>query len=142
MLDITARLADAWNGACNTADRYQPLRERVDAACVAAGRDPASLERTVAVLVDFTEGRGIPTSFNPSRLPPLSGSPEEIAVNLLGLADAGVAHVQITTIPMTLESIEEFAPVLAAIDKMAVGTSSESSFDAKACDHSGETELE
>ena len=48
MLDITARLADAWNGACNSAERYAPLREQVDAACRAAGRVPASLERTAA----------------------------------------------------------------------------------------------
>lgn len=116
MLDITARLVDAWNGACNTADRYAPLRERVDAACIAAGRDPASLERTVAVLVDFTEGRGIPSSFNPARLPPLAGAPEQIAETLRGLASSGVAHVQITTIPMTIESVEAFAPVIALLD--------------------------
>ena len=115
MLDITARLADAWNGACNTADQYEPLRERVNAACVAVGREPASLERTVAVLVDFTEGRGIPRSFNPSRLPPLSGTPEQIAGTLHELASAGVSHAQITTIPMTIETIEEFAPVLALL---------------------------
>ena len=117
MLGNTARLADAWNGACNTADRYAPLREQVDAACQAAGRDPASLERTVAVLVDFTAGRGIPSSFNPARLPPLSGEPEEIAGMLRSLAEAGVSHVQITTIPMTIESIDAFTPVLAALDR-------------------------
>ncbi len=116
MLDITARLADAWNGACNTAAAYVPLRERVDAACNAAGRDPSSLDRTAAVLVDFTGGRGIPTSFNPSRLPPLSGTPEQIAETLRELAVADVTHAQITTIPMTVESIERFAPVLELLD--------------------------
>jgi alkanesulfonate monooxygenase SsuD/methylene tetrahydromethanopterin reductase-like flavin-dependent oxidoreductase (luciferase family) len=116
MLDITARLADAWNGACNTADRYAPLRDGVDAACHAAGRDPASLRRTVAALVDFTGGRGIPNSFNPARLPPLSGTPEQIAATLRELALAGVAEVQITTIPMTVASIDDFAPVLALLD--------------------------
>jgi alkanesulfonate monooxygenase SsuD/methylene tetrahydromethanopterin reductase-like flavin-dependent oxidoreductase (luciferase family) len=116
MLDITARLADAWNGASNSAAAYAPLRERVDAACIAAGRDPASLARTAAVLVDFTHGQGIPSSFNPSRLPPLSGSPEQIASTLHDLAAAGVSYAQITTIPMTIESVEEFAPVLALLD--------------------------
>jgi probable F420-dependent oxidoreductase len=116
MLDITARLADAWNGASNTANRYSALRDSVDVACRAAGRDPASLSRTVAVLVDFTGGRGIPNSFNPSRLPPLSGTPELIAATLRELALAGVAEVQITTIPMTIASIDAFAPVLALLD--------------------------
>jgi alkanesulfonate monooxygenase SsuD/methylene tetrahydromethanopterin reductase-like flavin-dependent oxidoreductase (luciferase family) len=117
MLDITARSADAWNGACNTAEGYAPLRERVDAACVAAGREPSTLERTVAVLVDFTDGRGIPSSFNPSRLPPLSGTPEQLAGTLRALAAAGVSHAQITTLPMTLDSIDAFAPVLALLDR-------------------------
>jgi probable F420-dependent oxidoreductase len=116
MLDITARMADAWNGASNTASAYTPLRERVDAACDAAGRDPASLARTAAVLVDFTSGLGIPSSFNPSRLPPLSGTPDQVASTLRDLAAAGVSHAQITTIPMTIESIEEFAPVLGLLD--------------------------
>jgi alkanesulfonate monooxygenase SsuD/methylene tetrahydromethanopterin reductase-like flavin-dependent oxidoreductase (luciferase family) len=116
MLDITARLADSWNGACNTADRYAPLREQVDAACLAARRDPASLERTIAVLIDYTDGRGIPTSFNPARLPPLSGSPAEIAGSLRELATAGVSEAIITTIPMTIESVEAFAPVLDLLD--------------------------
>jgi probable F420-dependent oxidoreductase len=116
MLDITSRLADSWNGACNTADRYAPLREKVDAACLAAGRDPASLERTVAVLIDYTHGHGVPTSFNPARLPPLSGSPDEIASSLRDLAAAGVSQAIVTTIPMTIESVEAFAPVLDLLD--------------------------
>jgi probable F420-dependent oxidoreductase len=116
MLDITARLADAWNGASNTAAAYAPQRERVDAACVAAGRDPASLARTAAVLVDFTHGGGIPSSFNPSRLPPLSGTSDQIATTLRVLSAAGVSHAQITTIPMAIESIEQLAPVLALLD--------------------------
>jgi len=116
MLGITARLADAWNGASNTAERYALVRQQVDAACVSVGRDPADLDRTVAVLIDYTEGRGIPNSFNPSRLPPLSGSPENLAGELRALAAAGVSHAIITTIPMTIESIEAFAPVLNLLD--------------------------
>jgi alkanesulfonate monooxygenase SsuD/methylene tetrahydromethanopterin reductase-like flavin-dependent oxidoreductase (luciferase family) len=116
MLGITARLADSWNGACNTADRYTLLRKQVDAACRAAGRDPSSLERTVAVLIDYTAGQGIPTSFNPARLPPLSGSPGEIAGSLRELAAAGLSEAIVTTIPMTIESVDAFAPVLDLLD--------------------------
>lgn len=117
MLTLTARLADAWNGAANNVDRYLPLRDRVDAACITVGRDPATLQRSAAVLVDFTHGRAIPNSFNPARLPPTAGSPEEIAETLLGLADAGVSYAQITTLPMTLDSIERFAPVIELLDR-------------------------
>jgi probable F420-dependent oxidoreductase len=117
MLRIAATHADAWNGPATTPERYLPLRERVDAACAAAGRDPATLERTAAVLVDFTGGRGIPDSFNPARLPPLSGSADDIAAALRGLAGAGIAHVQVTTLPMIAASVERLAPVLALLGR-------------------------
>ncbi len=116
MLSLTARFADSWNGACNSIDRYPVLQQQVDDACIPAGRDPATLDRTVAVLVDYTAGRGIPRSFNPSRLPPLAGSSDQMAGELRALAAAGVAHVQITTIPMTIESVEAFEPVLRLLD--------------------------
>jgi alkanesulfonate monooxygenase SsuD/methylene tetrahydromethanopterin reductase-like flavin-dependent oxidoreductase (luciferase family) len=118
MLRLTARYADIWNGACTSPERYAPLRKQVDDTCHAVGRDPATLARSVAVLVDFTEGQGIPTSFNPARLPPLSGTPEQIAVALHDFARAGVSHVQFTPLPMTVASIHALAPVLGELAKL------------------------
>ena len=55
MLRLTARHADIWNvywtSTNNSPDGVPPLRERVDEACVEVGRDPATLARTVSVLV-------------------------------------------------------------------------------------------
>src|SRR5215218_4185765 len=56
MLDLTARYADGWNtwfsSTGNTVAGLLPLLEKVDAACEAAGRDPATLERSAAVIVE------------------------------------------------------------------------------------------
>jgi luciferase-type oxidoreductase len=112
MLRLTARFADAWNGPCRTPEEYPALRDRVDAACHAVDRDPATLARTVALLVDFTDGAGIPRSFNPARLPPLAGTPSQIAEALKRFGEMGVEHIQLTPIPMTSESVERLAPVL------------------------------
>jgi alkanesulfonate monooxygenase SsuD/methylene tetrahydromethanopterin reductase-like flavin-dependent oxidoreductase (luciferase family) len=112
MLRLTARFADAWNGPCRSPEDYPALRERVDAACCSVGRDPATLSRAVAVLVDFTGGAGIPRSFNPARLPPLAGPPDRIADVLKRLGEQGVSHVQLTPIPMAIESVARLTPVL------------------------------
>src|SRR4051794_21941519 len=56
MIDLAARYADFWNvwleEIGNTVDNLVPLLAAVDAACEANGRDPKTLERTAAVLVE------------------------------------------------------------------------------------------
>src|SRR3990172_4615627 len=62
MLSITLPHVQAWNAWYswfgNTPDGYRPMRDAVDAACEAAGRDPADVERTVALLVAFPGAAG------------------------------------------------------------------------------------
>ena len=44
---LAARYADGWNAAYVDAAQYGRLNAKIDRACEAAGRDPATLERTV-----------------------------------------------------------------------------------------------
>jgi len=115
MLDLTARHADGWNtwfgSTGNTVEGLQPLLDRVDAACAAAGRDPASLERSAAVIVEV--GPHVPSAMTGL---PLKGSPAEIAAGLRAYADAGVSHLQVWLEPNTPAGTEAFAPVLEALD--------------------------
>jgi probable F420-dependent oxidoreductase len=117
MLRIAARYADAINGPANTVERLAQLQQLASDACVAVDRDPATLAVTAAVLVDFTNGLGVPASLNPARKPPLTGTPEEMAALLSAYAAAGVSHVQLTPLPLTLASVERLAPVLELLDK-------------------------
>jgi probable F420-dependent oxidoreductase len=123
MLGLVARYADLWNvyfsTTQNSAANIPPLREKVDAACQAAGRNPATLGKTVAAYVDFTDTPGGPTSFNGSGAPPLTGTPEQIADEMRAYAAEGIEHVQVHILPMTATSIERFVPVLEALDRDA-----------------------
>jgi alkanesulfonate monooxygenase SsuD/methylene tetrahydromethanopterin reductase-like flavin-dependent oxidoreductase (luciferase family) len=121
MLELSARYADLWNAWLTWGDSWPTavpaLREKVDAACAAVGRDPATLGRTVSILAEVP---GVPArlvSTAPDRGGrPLSGTPEEMAAALRGFAREGITHVQIICAPNTTRGIAGFAPVLAALD--------------------------
>lgn len=118
MLGLTAQYADLWNAyfvhTKNQPEFVAPLRERVDAACKAVGRDPATLGRTAGVFVQMPGAA--PTSTPPHwEFSPLGGDPAELAANLRAYSDEGVSHLILWLEPNTLESIEAFAPVLEAI---------------------------
>jgi F420-dependent oxidoreductase-like protein len=54
MLRLAARHADIWN-AVGTPDEVGAVNQRLDAACVTEGRDPASLVRTVSPRINLLE---------------------------------------------------------------------------------------
>ena len=122
MLAITIPHVDAWNAWFdafgNRPAGVPALREQVDAACRAAGRQPAAVARTVAVQVQLPSGRGrIMGDAGRPAIPPVVGSPEEMAEMLRGFAHEGISHVQLVVDPITLASLDELAPVLEALDR-------------------------
>ena len=122
MLRITMPHADAWNAwyadTGNSPDGVAALAARVDEACREVGRDPADIERTVAVHVRMPGGRGrVMGEVRSQQIPPLTGEPDAIAEALRGYARAGIAEVQLVVDPITLPSIEALGPVLQALDR-------------------------
>jgi len=119
MLRLAARHADAWNAWFtwfgNRPEGIARLREQVDAACVAAGRDPSTLARTAAVLVQLEEGEVARRGGGQEKVPPLRGSAEELAGHLRAFAAEGIAHVQLVIDPITVRSIERLGQVLRAL---------------------------
>jgi len=82
MLAITAPHVDSWNAWFdafgNRPAGVGALRDQVDAAARAAGRDPAAIERTVAVQVRLPGGRGrVQGATAHDAEPPVEGSAEE-----------------------------------------------------------------
>jgi len=121
MLRITLPHVDAWNvwfsDTANSPAGVAPLRELVDRICREIGRDPAGIERTVAVQVRLTGGSGrILGDSAETRHAPLSGSPEAMAGELRAYAREGIGEVQLVLDPISLASIEEFASVLELLD--------------------------
>jgi alkanesulfonate monooxygenase SsuD/methylene tetrahydromethanopterin reductase-like flavin-dependent oxidoreductase (luciferase family) len=117
MLRISLPYVDSWNvwfsDTGNSPAGVPPLRAEVDEACRALGRDPAAIERTVAVQVRLPGGEGrVQGSYADPTYPPLEGSPEAMAEVLRAYEREGIDRVQLVLDPITRESIEAFAPVL------------------------------
>jgi alkanesulfonate monooxygenase SsuD/methylene tetrahydromethanopterin reductase-like flavin-dependent oxidoreductase (luciferase family) len=122
MLAITLPWVQAWNAWFswfgNSVEGYRPLRETVDAACRAAGRDPSEVERTVALLVAFpgAKGRSLGDLKRPN-VAPISSDPAMLAATLRSFAAEGVVHVQLVLDPIRAETIAGLAPVLAELGR-------------------------
>jgi alkanesulfonate monooxygenase SsuD/methylene tetrahydromethanopterin reductase-like flavin-dependent oxidoreductase (luciferase family) len=124
MLRLTAQYADGWNAWVNQSDNspagIPALRAAVDAACAAVGRDPATLWRSSAVLVEvsgavpFTPGT-VGWRFWPGRQQ--SGSAEQLAAVFRAYAEEGISHLQVGVNPSTVAGIEQLAPVLEVLDR-------------------------
>ena len=120
MLRATLPYVDAWNvwydTTGNTPAGVPPLRAQVDELCREVGRDPAAVERTVAVLVRLPGAMGrVHGDVGVSPVPALEGSTAQMAEALRAYAREGIGHVQLVLDPITRASIEAMAPVVAAL---------------------------
>ena len=120
MLRITLPHVAAWNAWFtwfgNSPDGYRALRDRVDDACREVGRDPAEVERTVAVFVSFpgAQGRQLGDRQDPD-VDPIPGDPRSLVPALRAFADEGIGHVQLVLDPITIDSIAALEPTVAAL---------------------------
>lgn len=139
MLSLTARHADAWNGAWfgrPIAPRLNAEMATLDEACRAIGRDPATLARTIGLRVDIPDllppkvatpsseapGSGAPWSGTPAAEPEdpttrdpdrvLAGTTDEIAEGLLAFEQAGYDHVMVWLAPETAPALERLGDAL------------------------------
>ena len=116
MMRLAARFADEWNGltfGTPTLDYFAPMLRDVDAACREVGRDPATLRRSIDIIV-------APTNVTDIGIPgfgiPIHGTPLEIAAQLAAFSDIGIAEVHVYLWPQSTAAVEAMAPVLEALD--------------------------
>ena len=111
MLRLTARYADAWNSDWQrepaTVARQMAA---LDEACREVGRDPATLVRTSGSNFAMEGAKG-------RRWEPISGSAEEMAAAIRGFAALGISHYVCGLEPCTPRTLEQFAAVIAALDR-------------------------
>jgi alkanesulfonate monooxygenase SsuD/methylene tetrahydromethanopterin reductase-like flavin-dependent oxidoreductase (luciferase family) len=115
VLALASTYGDMWNAWLawedNTPAAMSHLRQAVDAACRAVGRDPTTLARSVSVQIDFPNA--LPNRDPSAR--PLIGPPDVLAEALRAFAREGIEHVQVVLNPNTIASIERFVPSLAIL---------------------------
>ena len=104
----------AWFG--NGPQGLAKLLADLDAACLAVGRDPSSIERTVAVMVAMPDATAERYG-SPGR----SEAAPVRAGDLPGLLDTyagmGISHAQLVVDPITVGSIEALGDVISTMDR-------------------------
>lgn len=108
--------ADIWS--CYATESSLPAAfdaylDLLQAACEAAGRDPASIGRSVGVVVETTEDHSAEAN---DMGVPISGTPEEIAATIREFANRGFTRLEIIPWPWRATTIEALEPVLALLD--------------------------
>jgi alkanesulfonate monooxygenase SsuD/methylene tetrahydromethanopterin reductase-like flavin-dependent oxidoreductase (luciferase family) len=104
-LRLAARYADWWNADWLAPEAYRALAERLDAACAAEGRDPATLRKTLLTVVSCApserEARAaLADSPIPSRNPldnALVGTPGQVLAQLRPYLTAGADYIIVAT---------------------------------------------
>ena len=117
MLEITLPTADAWNTWFdeygNSLEGYAALRDRIDDACLSAGRDPSDVERSVCTLIALDGGSGERSM--PAGMQAVGGSMRDVGEHLRGLEELGVAEVIVVADPITEGSVRALGEVLRSV---------------------------
>jgi len=105
---LTARYADEWNAVFMPLEGFVAGRDRLRAACEAAGRDPASLRcsaaQTICCGADEAElerrAANIHQTPDQVRRGGVGGTPDEVVERLRAFAAAGVARMYLQVLDM------------------------------------------
>jgi alkanesulfonate monooxygenase SsuD/methylene tetrahydromethanopterin reductase-like flavin-dependent oxidoreductase (luciferase family) len=115
MLRLAALHADIWSWYVeerSDLEEFGPRLASLEGACLAVGRDPASIGRSAGILVEPTSVTGSAEVLGT----PIRGSAEEIADGIRAFRVGGFTHVEVLLWPRTLAALEAMAPVLELLD--------------------------
>ncbi len=115
MLRLAALRADIWSWYVEERSdlaEFAPRLAALEAACLEAGRDPASIGRSAGIIVEPTDVTGAAEAL----AMPVRGSAEEIADELRTFRDGGFTQIEILLWPRTLAALEAMALVLELLD--------------------------
>ena len=111
MMRLTATYADAWNSDWQRdPETVRGQLAALDEACHAVGRDPATLVRTTGSNFALEGSRG-------RRFEAIGGGAEAMAAAIRPFRELGATHYVCGLDPCTPRTLEQFAPVIAALDR-------------------------
>ena len=123
MMRIGLPHVDAWNvwwsDYGNTPDGFAGVAARVGRRPRSqAGRAPVTSSATAAVLVGLPGGSGrVMGETRNAPVHPVQGSPDDVAATWARWRTAGADHVQLVVDPITQDSVEWLADMLAVLDR-------------------------
>jgi len=115
MLQLAVRHADIWSWYVDERSElaeFGPQLEALEAACLAGGRDPATIGRSAGIVVEPTSVTGAAEVLGV----PVGGSAMEIADAFRAFGAGGFTQLELMLWPPTLAALEALAPVLALLD--------------------------
>jgi len=115
MLRLAALYADIWSWYVEERSdlaEFGPRLAALEAACVEAGRDPATIGKSAGIVVEPTAVTGSAAVLGA----PIQGSAEQIANGLRTFGAAGFTNLELLVWPPTLVALDAMAPVLELLD--------------------------
>ena len=110
MLKLTAQYADLWNtGYMGKPETMAEPIAKLEAACRAIGRDPATIGITALIGLWFPDLQATKPRFFDN---PLTGTVQEIAAAIRGYAELGVPHIMFQCEPYTAEARQRLTAAL------------------------------
>jgi probable F420-dependent oxidoreductase len=112
MLHLAARFADVYNTAWygRPSERLADRRAKLTQACIAEGRDPASIEFTCGVILGFD-----PDDAHVDPVEQLVGDDVAVAAGLRAFHDAGVDRVLCSLKDKQVETVQRLAAIAAGL---------------------------
>jgi alkanesulfonate monooxygenase SsuD/methylene tetrahydromethanopterin reductase-like flavin-dependent oxidoreductase (luciferase family) len=110
-MTAAATHADTWSAFATSSsfpEAFRAMTTELDRICESIGRDPASIERSVGVIVEPGSER---TAEKLGFGVPITGSVEQITDAIAGFSDVGVTRVELHPWPQTIDVLEKLAPV-------------------------------
>ena len=110
MLRLTARYADLWNtGYLGRAGTLVQPRQDLRDACQETGRDPTTIGISALVYVHYPNLIPLPEGLDN---PPITGTPTQVAREMLEYEQAGVEHLMFHLLPYKTAAIRKFEEAL------------------------------
>ena len=118
MMRLTARYADQWTTDwLGPASKVKEDLAKLHAACAAEGRDPATLKVTGGATVAYPDLGDLPAWMSaPDAY--LTGTPEDLASQLVAYQHLGVDHILTNLYPFSPEAIARYGEAVSVAQQM------------------------